>query len=183
MVDAYTFPEDKFLLIGKIVKAQGLKGEMRCFPYSRQPDNISNYKEIFLISPEGDLSQPLKLQTSRAQKNMAILRVAGIISRNQSEALTGYGVLIRKDHLPELNDDTYYWNDFINKPVSTKNGENCGIVANMFSNGAQDILVITNRNEEFLVPVTDDIIIQYDDKGIVISPPPGLLEINSGEDK
>jgi hypothetical protein len=40
---------------------------------------------------------------------------------------------------------------------------------------------VQDNDEEYLIPILDTIIIHRDAEKIVIEPPPGLLEINSGD--
>jgi len=55
-----------------------------------------------------------------------------------------------------------------------------GRVEHIFSNGAQDILVIREDSQEYMVPILDSIVVRVTADAIVIAPPPGLLELNSG---
>lgn len=182
MSDVFNFPEEKFILIGKVAKVHGLKGEIKVFPYSGQPENIKAYKEFTLVSPDGTLSEPMRVTSCRVQKNLAVIRLEDVSTRNQSEQLIGSGVLLNKNNLPETEKDEYYWRDFINQDVYLSSGDKIGYVDNMFSNGAQDILVIKSGKTEHLIPITKDILLAQRTEGIVINPPPGLLEINSGVD-
>jgi len=62
----------------------------------------------------------------------------------------------------------------------TETGQELGRVTNLFSTTAHDIMVVTGAGHEFMIPVNGDIIRDIDVQGeiIIISPPPGLLEIN-----
>ena len=62
----------------------------------------------------------------------------------------------------------------------TGDGRALGRVQKIFSNGAQDILVVGEGNQEYLIPILDSIIVRRTDTELIIDPPPGLLEINSG---
>lgn len=182
MVDAFSFPSEKYLLIGKIVKVHGLKGEVKIFPFSRQPENIKAYKQLTLVTTEGQLSSLLNLVSCRVQKNLAVVGFEGIASRSQSEKLIGMGVLLEKNNLPAAREHEYYWQDFLHQDVYLLQGEKVGRVENMFSNGVQDILVVQGGDGEHLIPVTKDIVVQHTAEGLVINPPPGLLQLNSGVD-
>ena len=59
MEQKYSFPSGDFLLLGKVAKAHGMRGEVKIFPYSGQPENIKAYKELVLVNERGDLSHPL----------------------------------------------------------------------------------------------------------------------------
>ena len=89
--------------------------------------------------------------------------------------------MILKEDLPQPGKDEFYLYPMVGLPVVTTQGRRLGTVINIFSNGAQDLLVVQDKDEEYLIPILDSIIIQHDAEKIVIEPPPGLLEINSGD--
>jgi 16S rRNA processing protein RimM len=62
----------------------------------------------------------------------------------------------------------------------TETGQELGSVTKLFNTTAHDIMVVSGAGHEFMIPMKGDIIREIDDQGgkIVISPPPGLLEIN-----
>ncbi len=179
----YSFPEDKFILIGKVANVHGLKGEIKIFPYSKQPENLKDYSYLSLVSEQGKISSSLQVKKCRVQKNLAVILLESIQTREQSEQVVGMGVLLNKEHLPKVSSEEYYWKDFIKRDVFLETGEKIGVVQKLFSNGAQDVLVIDNAGIELLIPVTQEIVVKHDNEGIVINPPPGLLDINSEVDE
>ena len=92
------------------------------------------------------------------------------------------GVLLDKEDLPKGNEGELYWYQFDGLPVKTRAGTLLGRVEKIFSNGAQDILVVRDGSQEYLIPILDSIIVSRTDEEIIVDPPPGLLEINSGRE-
>lgn len=182
MSDDFTYPDDKFILVGKVVKVHGLQGELKIYPYSEQPENIKAYKHLVLTTDKGRLFPPFKVLKCRVQKKFAIVRLDSVVNRDQAEQLIGFGVLLNKDDLPEIDKNSYYWQDLIGKEATTETGVHLGTVKSLFNNGAQDILVIGGQ-EEYLIPVTRDFLVDVQTEGIIINPPPGLLDINTGTKK
>ncbi len=68
----------------------------------------------------------------------------------------------------------------MDRPVTTDSGQELGVVKAIFSNGAQDILVIRQQGsaEELLIPVTAGTLVDDTRKTLIVNLPPGLLEIN-----
>jgi 16S rRNA processing protein RimM len=58
-------------------------------------------------------------------------------------------------------------------------GLTIGRVESLFSNGAQDVLVVKSGNEEILIPVTKSIIVSETAEEIIVDPPPGLLDLTN----
>ena len=92
------------------------------------------------------------------------------------------GILLDKEDLPKTDEGELYWYQLDGLPVKTVEGRSLGRVVKIFSNGAQDILVVRDGSQEYLIPILDDIIIRHTDEEVIVAPPPGLLEINSGID-
>lgn len=179
MTEDYSFPPEDFILLGKVAKAHGLRGEVKIFPFSGMPENFAEYQEFIFVDRSGNLSPVIKVESSRAQGKTAVVKLASVTTRNQAEELEGLGVLLSIDHLPEASADEYYWHQYEGKLVVDESGKTIGKVSHLFNNGAQDILVIEDGKDEFLIPVTKDIVIDETRDKLIVKPPPGLLELYS----
>jgi len=171
-------PKDKYLLVGKITKPQGLRGEVKIYCFSGQPENFLEYKELTLCDLKGELSDPTTVTKSRVQGKAAVVKFANIADRTAAESIEGYEVFLLKEHLPRAKPGEYYWHQYQDKELIDKDGSSIGIVKELFSTGAQDILVVTTESGEVLVPVIDEFIIDETDDTLVVELPPGLLDIN-----
>ncbi|MBC8208278.1 MAG: 16S rRNA processing protein RimM [Desulfobulbaceae bacterium] len=185
MVARYVFPEDTHVLIGEIVKAHGIRGELKLLSYSGQPEAIGKYPQLTLVSRDGRITQACTIKRLRPQGHNAILTLNGIETRNQAEELVGQGVLVRKIDLASPQNDEYYWHQLQGLKVFTTTGRELGKISEIFSNGAHDLLVVTGghgNKSEYLIPMLANIIHSQNDKQLIIDPPPGLLEINNEEE-
>ena len=182
MTDTFSFPADRYILIGKVGKPHGLHGEVRLHLYSGQPANVRSYSRLVLVSTAGRLSSSLRVDTCRVQRKTAIVGLESIVDRESAEHLVGMGILLDKEDLPKTDEGELYWYQLDGLPVKTVEGRSLGRVVKIFSNGAQDILVVRDGSQEYLIPILDDIIIRHTDEEVIVAPPPGLLEINSGID-
>ncbi len=180
LTDIFPFAEDRFILVGKITKPHGLRGDVKLFSYSDEPETLLRYSQVVLVDNRGSLSPNLAIESARLQGKFAVLKLSTIDDRNSAEAIHGRGVLIEKTDLPPVEDDEYYWYQLYDLPVSTETGTLLGTVSSVFSNGARDIMIVKDQNQEYLIPILDTIIKEQNKEGIIIAPPPGLLEINTG---
>jgi len=178
MTDFFPFPADKFILIGKVVKAHGLRGEIKIHSFSGQPAHFNNYQRLVLVDTNGRLTSALEIIKCRVTGKTAIVQLDGIDDRNQAERICSMGVLIDKTDLPNLTNNEFYYHELIGLPVQTEDGKQLGKVDNIFSNGAQEIMEIKGEGEHYLIPVVQDVIIDLDTDKIIIAPPPGLLDMN-----
>lgn len=181
MAGVFSYPKEEYLLLGKVTKAHGLRGEVKILSFSGQPGNFHGYRELVLVSSDGTLSPALTLERVRAQGKTAIVKFGSLNERQEAEAVEGMGVLLKKELLPDLTDDEYYWYQFKGKKVIDITGQTVGRVANLFNNGAQDILVVRSNDNEILIPVTKSIFVQETADALIIDPPPGLLELGNDQ--
>jgi 16S rRNA processing protein RimM len=178
----YIFPDKQFIHIGSVTKAQGLNGEVAIAPLSGQPESFKAYTTLVLVDESGTLSPELVVEKLRIHKGRAIVKFDRVEDRTFAEQLVGMGVLLARKDLPPSEDDEYYWHEITGLTVITDTGRYVGKVVSLFSNGAQDIMVISDEEQEYMVPITDDIVLRQNNEEMIIQPPPGLLEINQGDD-
>jgi 16S rRNA processing protein RimM len=171
---------DDFGLIGEIVKPHGIRGEVKAYLYSEQPENLKQYKKIVLQEPAGSGIETYNVVKCREQGKLAILQLEGVGTREAAQSLQGSKIWVNKADFPTLDSDEYYWHQLKGLKVITETGQELGRVTKLFNTTAHDIMVVSGAGHEFMIPMKGDIIREIDDQGgkIIISPPPGLLEIN-----
>ena len=70
--------------------------------------------------------------------------------------------------------------DLIGKTVVTVAGRKLGKLTNLLATGAHDVLVVTAKDQEFMIPAVEQFVLGLnEDDVLVVDPPEGLLELNS----
>ncbi len=179
MSHLFDFP-DEYVIVGKVAKAHGLQGEIKVHSFSDSPASLLDYRQVVLVDKSGRLTRKLDVENARLHGKGIILKLEEIDDRDNAESIHGLGILVDKKELAPLEEEEYYWYQWYKLPVHTAEGKYLGIITSLFSNGAQDILVVENDNDEYLIPILHTTIHEHSEKGVVITPPPGLLEINNG---
>ena len=172
--------EQNQVLVGKVVKAHGIKGEIKALPFSEFPDDFKSYPKVIIGDQSTGERKAYRVIRSRSQKKFAIIELEGLANRNDSEELCGSEIWIERQYLPEPGPDEYYWHDMKGLRVVTEDGRELGTVTSLMATPGHDILVITGLDREYLIPAADDLIVDIDEEAdtLIISPTPGLLEIN-----
>ena len=93
--------------IGKIVSAVGLKGEVKIYSYAGSKERYESLARLIVAAP-GRGEKEYAIENVRYQKEMVIVKLAGVGDRNQAEALRESEVFITEDDLEELPADTFY---------------------------------------------------------------------------
>lgn len=182
MADTFSYPAEKYVLIGKVAKAHGIKGELKLLPFSGDGKSITQHHELTLITAKNKILPVFSVSKARIGKKEVLVQLEGINDRTQAETYSGCGILVLKQDLPPLADDEYYLHELEGLTVITVDGETVGRVKSFFDNGVQDILVVKKGKKEFLIPLIPGMIVERDESCLTIAPPPGLLEVNSGDD-
>ncbi|MBU0729983.1 MAG: ribosome maturation factor RimM [Proteobacteria bacterium] len=169
-----------FIPYGKIVKAHGIKGEIKVAPYFSYPDDLQLHQEIALVDTEKNRCTLWPVIRSRFQGNNAILKLEGIETRNDAEECRGIELWIDKTLMPRPDDGEYYWHEIEGLMIETDDGIALGKVSDIFSSGAHEVWVVTGKGREYLIPAKKEFIVEKDDQQgkLILTLPPGLLEIN-----
>jgi len=176
------FAEDEInlVLLGKVIKPHGIKGEIKIYPYSGQPEIFLGYKEIiFSDNKKYDSLVSFKVEKSRVQGKIVVVKLVEISTRNNAQELVGQNVLIRRDQLPQLNENEFYLCDLLGKTAVTQECGAIGEIISIMNTGAHDVLVIRNHDKEYLIPVCKEFFVNHDQDRVFLKVIPGLLEINN----
>lgn len=168
------------ILVGKVIKPHGIKGEIKVFPYSRTPANFKVYREVLLAGKsEGD-ARHFTIRSCRVQGGAVILKLDGVETRSAAEVYSGFGVWVAKIALAEPAPDEFYWHEMVGARVFVGDGRELGSVSSIFETKAHDVLVVKGGGKEYLIPILENLLRDWDRaaRTLVIDVPPGLLEIN-----
>jgi len=173
---------DEQIAVGRVVKAHGIRGEIKVYPFSGKPENFRPYRQLILAGLGQDQPRVFAVEQSRPLGNLVLLQLAGLSGRDEAEALRGWEVCISKEMLPDLGPGDFYWHELEGLPVVTAEGGQLGRVSSLMRNKAHDILVITGAGGEYLIPAVSECVagLAEDGKALLVTPPPGLLEMNAG---
>jgi 16S rRNA processing protein RimM len=160
--------EDELIFVGEVIRPQGTKGEMKVLPLTTDPRRYDLLKEIWLIKP--DCAPVLKnIQKVRYHKNFVLLKLAGFDTPDQVKQQVGARLGIPGDLLLPLESDTYYQHDIIGLKVYTAEKRYLGKVERIFPTGGNDVYIVKNGPQEFLIPAIKQAIKEIDlKKGHII---------------
>jgi len=147
-----------FFTVGRIVKPQGIKGEVKVHPFAEDPERFHDLSQVLLGDEEGP-SDTVTVSACRVQGDSVYLRFEGIYDRNQAERLRGLYIWIERAQAVPLAEDTYYLSDLIGCAVADETGRTYGTIAEVIQTGGNDVYVV--RSEEggdILIPALKSII-------------------------
>ena len=162
----------KEIRLGQITAPVGIKGEIRVYPYLEQT-RFSDFTEVILDGV------PVRVEKIRSDRNMLVMKLSGIDTRNDSEALRGKYLYLPEGKDLDLGKDTYLIEDLKGCRVTEK-GTEIGTVTDVISRPYQDIYVVTNPDgKQFSIPAVHEFIKEVDTvSGIIrVELPEGLTDL------
>ncbi|HEY3340909.1 MAG TPA: ribosome maturation factor RimM [Anaerolineae bacterium] len=109
-------------------------------------------------SPE---AQPI--ESYRLHQNAILLRLQGVSSRSDAEALRGVRVSIRTHELPKLGEGEYYSHDLVGLHVVDETEQTVGEIREVLATGSNDVYIITMPDgKELLLPAIESVIRKID---------------------
>ena len=178
----HAFPDDQWLPIGKVVGAQGLRGELRVNPASDFPERFTKPGPRWLqLKSEAPREIVLTSGRQLPGKSLFIVRFKGIENRSDAEALVGQTLLVSSNDRPKLQEGEFHLLDLVGLEarLNVNGNDGVGTVTDLIS-GGNDLLEITRPDgHKLLIPFVEAIVPEVHQKEgwLLITPPPGLLEL------
>ena len=104
-----------------------------------------------------------------------VARLAGCEDRDAAAQLRGRDVALPREMLPATGPGEYYWTDLIGLEVVNADGASLGTVTGLFSNGAHDVMRVSDGKRERLLPFVATVIRAVDLAG-------GRIDVEWGAD-
>ena len=151
-------PRDQ-VLVGVIVGAHGIKGEVKLKSFTSDPLSISRYGPLQSTS-----GQQFEIAKLKAAKDDFIASLKNVADRNEAETLKGVELFVARGKLPKLKTHEAYAHDLMGLDVVLENGTTLGKLVGMPNYGAGDLLevAVDGSSETVLIPFTNAFVPQED---------------------
>lgn len=157
------------MLVGRIGKAVGLRGEVEVLVVSDHPERFAPGS----VLNGGDLT----ISSVRQQGDRTIVAFDGITDRTAAEALKGAELVVSADAARPLETGEYWDHDLIGCEVFTVDDERVGVVSDVLHQPANEVLVVDTDGKQALIPLVNAIVRTVEPRSrITIDPLPGLLD-------
>jgi len=167
-----------WLLIGSIVGAHGIQGEVKIYPETDFPERFTKAGSRRLVTAQGQ-EQTVKLLGGRLHGGMFLVRLEGVVDRTQAENLRGAELFVSSQERPQLKTGEFFSADLTGlKVLRQDTGAEVGLVKDILNTGSQDILVIETPQGERMVPFVEPLVpvVNVAEGWLMVVPIAGLLE-------
>jgi 16S rRNA processing protein RimM len=159
------------VLVAQIGAAHGVRGEVRLRAFTADPLAVKAYGPL-----ETEDGTVLTIETLRPQKDVLVVRFAGVTDRNAAERLRNQNLYVPRARLPAPEPGEFYHADLIGLAAEASDGRALGTVIALHNFGAGDLIEVKPPDgvavmlpfTEAAVPVVDIaagriVVAQWDD--------------------
>lgn len=168
---------ERRVIIGRIVKVRGLRGDLKILPLTFDPSRLTQLEGVWLSTPEGE-ERYLTPKRMRVEGGMVFVRFREVARRDLAEPLVGSELFVDIDQRSELPEDHYYHDDVIGCEVICSREGRLGILQRVLEMPGNDVWQVVGNRGEILVPVLKHVVDEFDfeNRTIRVTLPEGLLE-------
>lgn len=142
--------DSELIKIGEISGVFGIKGWVKVYSYTDPRENVLKYSP-WMIKKDNQ-TKIVEVMAGRQQGKSIVASLDGVIDRDVAASYSGWEILINKNQLPKARAGEYYWVDLVGLRVETDLGINLGTVDYLIETGANDVLVVKDKQQERLIP-------------------------------
>ena len=169
-----------YLIIGKLIGAHGVAGELKVFPITDDARRFSNLTEIMLLNANEKPVRNLKILSTRPAGNNILCTAEGIKDRESAQALFGHYIAVPRADAVVLPENSYFIADLIGSRVIDDEHGLLGGVSDVLEQSGADVFIVSReQKKDILIPFLKTIVYRVDieNKEIFVRLPDGLFEI------
>jgi 16S rRNA processing protein RimM len=165
--------------VGRIVRTQGRRGEVRVEPLTDAPERLAELRECWLVPPTP--GERHDVEAVWFQGRVPILKLSGSATMTDAEALVGRLVTIPRSAVRPLPPDHYYAFDLVGCAVETPEGTSLGTITEVLEGPEHDYWTVQRGDRAWSLPAVAAIVERVDltARRVVARPPEGLVELDA----
>jgi len=171
----------RHVVVGRLRKPHGLKGDCNLFPLTDDPATIfAPGREIWVVDLAGDtVAGPLTVERSREYHREWLVKFAGVESRDALEPFRAHFLAVPPDRLNPLAADEVYLHELDGFSVRLPDGTPLGIVSAVYELPAGIMIEVQGPKREFLLPYKKEFVQEVDRarRRLTVMPPEGLVDL------
>lgn len=152
---------EDMLQVGVISTTHGIKGEVKIFPTTDNPERFKELKSVFLETKQG--MKTLEITGVKFFKKFVILKFKEFDNINDVEKYKGCALFVARENAVKLEKDEYFIVDLIGLKVRDEEKNLTGTLIDVIETGANDVYVVELEDgREVLLPAIKQCILSVD---------------------
>jgi 16S rRNA processing protein RimM len=183
-----TAPHATWILLARIVRPQGRRGEVLADIFTDFPERFTQRKRLFLRPPTGaqlNAMREVKVESHWLHKGRVVLKFSQVDSIPDAENLRGFEVVIPREERMPLEGEAVYVSDLLGVRVIdvSRGAEDAGEITDVEPEGAGPAMLVirTPSGDELLIPFVRAYLrkIDLEAKRLEMELPVGLLAMQA----
>ncbi len=141
---------NEYLMIGEVLKPQGIRGEAKVKPYAADADDFLRWKTLY-VQRDNDF-EPIAARCSRVHDGFAYITLGACANPNDVERLRGTQLYIRREQTVQPGEDETFICDLIGCEAVDENGNVLGKLTDVLQHGPVDVYVFRRNRGSFMAP-------------------------------
>ncbi len=151
---------NNYLMIGEVLKPQGIRGEVKVKPFAANQDDFRLWKTLYVKKDEE--YTPVAARCSRVHDGFAYVTLEGCASMEDAEKWRGEQLYIDRAHANPLEEDEVYISDLVGCEAVSEKGEVIGVLQDVLQHGMVDTYVFKTPKGTMMAPALKAVFPQVD---------------------
>lgn len=139
-----------YLMIGEVLKPQGVRGEAKVKPYAADPRDFMKWKTLYLQA--NGAYEPIAARCSRVHDGFAYITLGDCADPNAVERLRGAQLYIRREQTIQPSGDETFICDLIGCEAVDETGTMLGTLTDVLQHGPVDVYVFRTPRGSLMAP-------------------------------
>ena len=139
-----------YLLIGEVLRPQGIRGEVKVRPYAADPSRFREWDTLYL--KDGEAYSPIEARCSRVHDGFAYITLGDCADPESAERLRGRELYIAREQAGETAEDEVLVADLIGCRAVDENGTAVGTLTDVLQNSSVDVYVFRTPRGTMMAP-------------------------------
>ena len=166
------------IVVGRVRKPHGLKGELAIFPLTDDPEGVFVVGRVMtLLDLRGDPVGEIAIEQARVYHREVLMRIHGHADRNAVDGYRGLFLAVPRDVLTPLAEGEVYQQELVGWAVRNVADEPLGIVSAVYDMPQGLLIEVQGPKREFLLPFRSETVKVTDraNRRLVVEVPPELM--------
>lgn len=141
---------DDFLMIGTVLKPQGVRGECKIRSWAADISRFNTWKVLYMKTVDGFM--PVAVKVIRISDGFVFACLDGSSSANEAEKYRGTDLYVDRDNAAPAEKDATLIADLIGCTARDENGTEIGVLTDVLQHGTVDTWVFRTASGTLMAP-------------------------------